>query len=118
MKNADLEKLVDAAKANNTSLKTKDFIERAHDLKEQLNNGLMRVDAIDDPTLRSVALIKLREEVGLRANEFLRLVELLSKSKGNSHKMTSKNTFSGHHSDGNRQLIKSCWGPTSKSLCS
>ena len=82
MQNADLEKLVDAAEADNPSLKAKDFSDRAHELKEQLDDGLKRVDAIDDPTLRSVALIKLREELGLRANEFLRLVELLSKFKG------------------------------------
>ena len=82
MQNADLEKLVDAAEADNPSMKAKDFIDRAHELKEQLDEGLERVDAINDPTLRSVALIKLREELGLNRNEFLRLVELLSKFKG------------------------------------
>lgn len=78
----EIEQIVSAAEANNQSIKTKDFIDRAHELKQQLDLGLERVDDINDPTLRSVALIKLREELGLRANEFLRLVELLSKFKG------------------------------------
>ena len=82
MQNADLEKLVDAAEEANPSLKTDDFIGRAERLKEELDTGLQRVDAITDPALRSVALIQLREQLGLRANEFLRLVELLSKFKG------------------------------------
>ena len=82
MQNADLENIVSAAEADNPALKTKDFIDRAKDLKVQLDHGLNRVDAIDDPTLRSVALIKLRDELGLNRNEFLRLVELLSKFKG------------------------------------
>ena len=82
MQNADLENIVSAAEADNPALKTNDFIGRAEKLKEELDNGLMRVDAITDPTLRSVALIQLREQLGLRANEFLRLVELLSKFTG------------------------------------
>ena len=82
MQNADLENIVSSAEADNPVLKTKDFIDRAKKLKENLDKGVERVDAIDAPTLRSVALIQLRDELGLNGNEFLRLVELLSKFKG------------------------------------
>ena len=82
MQNAKLNKVVDDAENDNPELKPKDFIDRAKTLKEELDNGLERVDAIDDPALRSVALIQLRDELGLNRNEFLRLVELLSKFKG------------------------------------
>ena len=82
MQNAELNKVVDDAENDNPELKTKDFIERATTLKENLDTGLERVDQIDDPALRSVALIQLRDELGLNRNEFMRLVELLSKFKG------------------------------------
>ena len=82
MQNPELNNVVDDAENDNPELKTKDFIARAEDLKKDLDKGLKRIDAITDPTLRSVALIQLREELGLRSNEFLRLVELLSKFKG------------------------------------
>ena len=82
MQNAELNKAVSDAEKDNPELKTKDFIARAKDLKKELDTGLKRIDAITDPALRSVALIQLREELGLRSNEFLRLVELLSKFKG------------------------------------
>ncbi len=39
MQNADLEKLVDAAEADNPSLKTKDFIDRAHELNSNSMKG-------------------------------------------------------------------------------
>ena len=82
MQNPELNNADDDAENDNPELKTKDFIARAEDLKKDLDKGLKRIDAITDPTLRSVALIQLREELGLRSNEFLRLVELLSKFKG------------------------------------
>ena len=82
MQNGDLEKLVDSFEEANPSLKNDDFIGRAEKLKEQLDYGLGYVDSITDPTLRSIALIQLREELGFRANELLRLEELLSKFKG------------------------------------
>ena len=82
MQNPELNKAVNDAEKDNPELKTKDFIARAKDLKKELDTGLKRIDAITDPALRSVALIQLREELGLRSNEFLRLVELLSKFKG------------------------------------
>ena len=81
MQNADLENIVSSAEADNPVRKTKDFIDRAKKLKENLDKGVERVDAIDDPTLRSVVMTQLRDELGLNCNEFLRLVELLSKFK-------------------------------------
>ena len=40
MQNADLEKLVDAAEADNPSLKANEFSDRAHELKEKLDEGM------------------------------------------------------------------------------
>ena len=112
MQNADLDKVVTDAEKDNPELKTKDFIARAKQAKKELDKGLERVDAIDDPALRSVALIKLRDELGLNRAEFLRLVELLSKFKGDNHQLTTKNSVNGPQSGVNRLLWKTCLAPT------
>lgn len=57
----------------------KDFIARSQELKLSLDKGISRIDDITDASLRSIALIKLREELGLRKDEFLALVEQLSR---------------------------------------
>jgi len=65
-----------------TCKKPKDFIKKSKELKKQLDEGLSKVDAIAGPSLPSIALIKLRSELGLYKDEFLKLVELVSKPKG------------------------------------
>jgi len=63
----------------NKNKPVKDFVDRSKDIKTELDAGLERIDQIDDPSLRSIALMELRDQLGLKPNEFQRLVELLSK---------------------------------------
>ena len=53
----EMEQIVSAAEANNQSIKTKDFIDRAHELKQQLDLGLERVDDINDVPDRELSRV-------------------------------------------------------------
>ena len=80
--NEDMQAFVAANEHPSTTNKNKpvkDFLDRSKDIKAELDAGLQRIDQIDDPSLRSIALMELRDHLGLKPNEFQRLVELLSR---------------------------------------
>lgn len=80
--NEDMQAFVAANEHPSTTNKNKpvkDFLDRSKDIKAELDAGLQRMDQIDDPSLRSIALMELRDHLGLKPNEFQRLVELLSR---------------------------------------
>jgi hypothetical protein len=55
-----------------------DFIRDAKALRKVLDDGLKRIDELDDVATRSAALVKLQASIGLNRTEFLALVKQLA----------------------------------------